>query len=239
MEREGFMNKTLAVIISAYGCPEYIMECFRSVAVQKKYPGWNYDIRIGVDGCPDTAKILNQNSVPFYLNKNNAGAYVMRNSLIYLRPADAYAYFDADDIMMKSYLFKNIYALESKNAQAVISAKINCYANMVAIGKGEPKIETGGAMTFTHKALVDLGGYYSHRCAGDTDLMDRLKMAGHKIEKIKEGLYRRRRHNKALTKSGLTVYGGAYRKKVWKEMCDNRDRGIIKIKPEIIKLEEY
>jgi len=228
------MNK-FAVIISAFGCPEYVMECVNAVKAQIKYTGWEYDIRIGIDGCQETADVLKQNNIKFFYSENNVGAYVIRNSLIYLSPADVYGYFDADDVMEKNYIYKNIEVLESSNCEAVISAKVNCHKNLVAIGDGNAVIETGGAMSFTHKALESVGGYYNFRCAGDTDLMERLRMAGHNIVNIEEPLYRRRRHNKSLTKSGLTIYGGDYRKKVWAKMCAKRDQGKIKIQPTTIK----
>ena len=42
--------KTLAVIIPAYNCPEYILDCYNSVKKQIPVEGVFVDIRIGVDG---------------------------------------------------------------------------------------------------------------------------------------------------------------------------------------------
>jgi len=39
-----------------------------------------------------------------------------------------------------------------------------------------------------------------------------------------------------LTKSGMTAFGGKYRKEVWKKMTEERERGIVKIVPQRIEL---
>jgi glycosyltransferase involved in cell wall biosynthesis len=228
--------KTCAIIIAAYDCAEYIIKCINSVKNQYRIPGWHYDLRIGVDGCKKTADVLKKNKIKFYWSKKNVGAYIMRNSLINFEKADIYSYFDADDVMLQGYIRYQINIINNVH-QAVLLAKYQCDKNLNYINR-KPIIETGGAMAFTHEIWEALGGYYGYRCAGDTDFMERLKMAGFKIYESLKGMYLRRRHPKSLTKSGVTRYGGAYRKKAWKEMCWNREQGIIKIKPTIVGLEE-
>jgi glycosyltransferase involved in cell wall biosynthesis len=229
--------KKIAIIIAAYDCAEYIIKCINSVKNQYRVPGWQYDLRIGIDGCRKTAEILKENKIKFYWSEKNVGAYIMRNSLISLGKADIYSYFDADDVMLQGYIRYQINIINNVH-QAVLLAKFQCDKNLKFIKSSKPIIETGGAIAFTHEIWKALGGYYGHRCAGDTDFMERIKMAGFKIYESLAGMYLRRRHLKSLTKSGITRYGGAYRKKVWAEMCWNREQGIIKIKPTIVKLEE-
>jgi len=224
--------KTCAVIIAAYNAEKYILECYNSVKNQIPLEDWEYDIRIGVDGCKKTADVLRKNKIPYFWSEKNVGAYIMRNSLIYLSPADVYSYFDADDTMFPNYL-KTVLSL---NTDAVMTAKINCNENLKPIQGA--RIESGGAITFSHSVLQTLGGFYGVRCAADTDFMYRLQMAGYNIHEINEPLYYRRRHPNSLTKKSDTGIGSPYRKKVWRDMCEKREQGIIKIKPTIIKLEE-
>ena len=226
--------KTAAIIIAAYNCPEYIIECWRSVINQREYPGWQYDIRIGVDGCEKTADALRRMKIPYYWSPKNHGAYLIRNALIYSGTADLYCYFDADDIMKPDYMMETLEAIRQGH-NAVIGAKLQCN-HVMQPKSSRPVIESGGAMSFTHPVLEAVGGYYRHRCAGDTDLMQRIRLAGFEIYEIKKAIYLRRRHDKALTRSGLTRYGGTYRKAVWSEMCEARERGIVKIKPTIVPL---
>ena len=156
----------------------------------------------------------------------------MRNSLIYHAPADIYSIFDADDEMFEDYLIKTL----SLNADAVMTAKINCNENLKPIQGA--RIESGGAITFTHSVLQAIGGFYGVRCAADTDFMYRCIDAGFEIFEIKEPLYYRRRHSGSLTKKSDTGIGSAYRKKVWSMMTEKRNEGIIKIKPTIIELKK-
>lgn len=233
--RLSVLNKTAAIIIAAYNCPDYIMDCVNSVKRQFPIGGWNYDLRIGVDGCQKTADVLLKNNIPFYWSAENYGAYLIRNSLMYLKPADAYCYFDSDDKMMPTYLNHSLCYITG-GQDIVMTAKINTDARLKPI-QGS-RIENGGAMTFTHKALEAVGGFYRWRVAGDTDLMRRFEMAGFKIFNIREPLYYRRRHSESLTKKADTGMGSPYRKQAWQAMCAEREKGIIKIKPTIIKLEK-
>ena len=156
----------------------------------------------------------------------------MRNSLIYLKPADVYSYFDADDVMFPEYISKS---LKGNNA-ACMSAKINCNENLKPIQGA--RIEYGGAITFSQEVINSVGGFYGVRCAADSDIMDRIKMSGFSIRELNEPLYYRRRHPESLTKKSDTGIGSSYRKKVWRAMTEKREQGIIKIKPTVIPLKK-
>jgi GT2 family glycosyltransferase len=136
--------------------------------------------------------------------------------------------------MLPEYLLKNITALSDN--KIVMAAKYNTDINLRI--KNGPVIQNGGAMTIPVKIIKAVGGFAHYRCAIDTDLMDRAKMAGFGIEPIPQALYLRRVHPKALTRRADTGMGSDYRKKSWAEMTAARERGIIKIKPVTVKLEE-
>ena len=221
-----------AVIIAAYNADKYILECYNSVKNQIPLEGWEYEIRIGVDGCQKTADVLRRAGIPFYWSDKNVGAYIMRNSLMAIAPADRYAIFDADDVMFPEYMSKSLQG----NHDAIMTAKINCNENLKPIQGA--RIEYGGAITFTNDVLNSLGGFYGVRCAADSDFMARIKMAGYEIREIGEALYYRRRHSESLTKKSDTGIGSSYRKKVWRNMCEKREQGIIKIKPTVIPLKK-
>ena len=142
--------------------------------------------------------ILESNKIPFYWSEKNVGAYIMRNSLAAIGPADCYAIFDADDKMFPTYLYESL----KSGHDVTMTAKINCNENLKPI-QGT-RIESGGAITFTRRILDALGGFYGVRVAADGDFMARIKMAGYEITEIKEPLYYRRRHPNALTKKSDT-----------------------------------
>lgn len=227
----------LAIIIAAYDCAEYITDCINSVRYQIPVLNYHYDIRIGVDGCETTAKTLKKHNIPFYWSEKNVGAYVMRNSLIYLDKADIYSYFDADDIMMEHYVYLTISSFKF-GVHAVMLGKSQVDHNLNML-KRQNIIDDGGAISFDQYALDQVGGFKSYRCACDTDFMRRLNMAGIDIHQVREPFYYRRNHNNSLTRSGDTIFGGEYRKKAWAEMCEQRKEGVIKVEPEIVKLEKY
>lgn len=224
--------KTVAVIIAAYNADKYILDCYESVKNQIPLEGWKYEIRVGVDGCQKTADVLRRAGIPFYYSDKNVGAYITRNSLMAVAPADRYAIFDADDVMFPDYLKKTLQTPYC----AIMTAKINCNENLKPIQGA--RIEYGGAITFNNKILDSLGGFYGVRCAADSDFMARIRLAEYNIHEIKEPLYYRRRHPESLTKKSDTGIGSPYRKKAWAMMTEKRNEGIIKIKPTIIELKK-
>jgi len=224
--------KICAVCIPAYDCAEFLDDILESIQSQKKLTGWKYDIRIGVDACRKTAKRLDELGIDYFWSEENVGHLSMRNALMRIKPADVYVYFDADDIMLKTYIKRSIE--ETEKNDFVMFQKINTDATLTR--RGKPVIENGGAMAFSHAVLDVVGGFQPVKCAGDTDLMRRAEMAGFKIAKIQEPQYLRRAHNKALTRAEGTNFKSDYRKNIWKWMCDEREKGIIKIDPELPEL---
>lgn len=224
--------KKCAIVICAFDCAEFIPTLIRGIRNQYKTPGWKYELRIGVDACKKTAAALRKERFPYLMADYNVGHGVLRNALIYHAPADTYAYFDADDVMMPAYLKRNL--LELNDNRIVMGAKFNTDVNLKI--RNGPVVQNGGAMTIPHNIIEAVGGFQHFRCAIDTDLMDRAKMAGFKIHPIKEALYYRRAHGKALTRATGTKMGSAYRKQSWSKMTADRKKGIIKIKPKLVNL---
>lgn len=228
----------IAICISAYRCEKYIMDCIKSIRRQSIPPECEIDIRIGVDGCEDTHKVLVDNKINHWYSKENVGTYIVRNSLIYLESADIYMYFDADDIMLEDYISHNIcFALSKK---IVMAKKINVTEEL----KPDPTCRIidegrGGAMTFTHEILELLGGYQHYRVSCDCDFINRAKKAGITRFLIPRQLYMRRRHKNALTVNKDTNIKSEYRNDVVKEMKEKRNKGLIRIEPKTISLEYF
>ena len=232
MRKSGNFQMKCAIIIAAYNAEKYILDCYNSVKNQIPLESWQYEIRVGVDGCQKTADVLRRAGIPYFWSEKNVGAYIMRNSLAAVGQADMYSIFDADDVMFPAYLYESL----KSGHDVTMTTKINCNENLKPIQGA--RIEKGGAITFTHRILDALGGFYGVRVAADGDFMARIKMAGYSIHEIKEPLYYRRRHSQSLTKKSDTGIGSPYRKKVWKDMCEKREQGIIKIKPTVIPLKK-
>lgn len=220
--------RMIAVIIAAYRAEKYINQCVASVLAQKLPPGWSLDVRVGVDGCPDTERAM---KYPYFRSDRNVGAYIMRNSLIYAGKADAYTFFDADDVMIQGFFARILPFLGDFGA--VLPGKYMCNADLSG---PRYRLQDGGSLTFTHSALEKIGGFRSFRCACDSDFMRRLELSGVKIYKIKEPLYYRRIHSGSLTQKSDTGYRSDYRRRVWREMTEDRERGKLIIKPETVPI---
>lgn len=227
--------KTLAIVIAAYDVAPFVPDLLRSIDRQRPRQGWKYDFRIGVDGCEKTYHYLKQAWQPFLWHHENHGHGVMRNSLIYHGNADAYLYFDADDVMFPTLCAEICAELEHHNL--VMPAKINTDIRLKPRTR-RPVIENGGCMAFTHRVIVSVGGFQHYRCAIDTDFMRRSEAAGYRIHRIEHALYYRRSHPKALTKAPATRIKSEYRTRVWAEMTAMRQAGAVKIKPVYYKLKE-
>lgn len=222
-------KKKVAVIIATYGTPNFLLECLESVRSATVPDGYTLDIRIGVDGCAKSSRLLSRNKISHFISLKNVGSYVMRNSLAYIRAAEYYSYFDSDDVMKKNYFIEVCSSLDS-GAEFVIGAKIQCSTDMKPLEE-KPVCEYGGAFTFSQNVLNSLGGFHHFRCACDSDFMERARMAGYKVETIKDAIYYRRRHSRSITKSKDTRYRSKYRLEAWQAMSDLRKQNIIKVEP--------
>lgn len=216
-----------AIIVAAYKAQRYILQCLKSIDGQNPLAGWEYEVRVGVDGCQPTAKVLQLAGRPFYAAGFNQGAYVMANSLIALGPADAYARFDADDYMLPDYLATVIpVALDYGIAHAAHVVRPNSFS--------KPRV---GQVTFTARTLELLGGFQAARCHSDRDFTRRAAVVGCDIQKMRaderlqKGLFLRNVSADSLTHHPSYGIGSDYRRKVRAELAQARADGYIKIIP--------
>ena len=217
--------KTCTVLIPAWRCENYIIDCVKSVRSQTEHPGWTYDVRIAVDACPDTARVLQQAGIDFYYSSRNVGPYVLRNTMTALHPSEAFAYFDADDWMLPGYLSASLEALET--CDLVMTGKYQLKS-----GSRKPiPPEKGGAMTYTAELVQTLGGFAPERVAADSDFLIRAGRAGFLHRNINTPLYVRRLHSNSLTRGGSHRYGSPARIEAWERMTKYRDTQGNYIKP--------
>jgi glycosyltransferase involved in cell wall biosynthesis len=202
---------TCAVIMAAHGASRWIADCLASIRAQKMPDGWSRALRIGVDGCRKTAATLDSLGVPYYLSEKNVGTYVMRNSLIAMRPADCYAIFDADDIMCDDYL-RTLIALAGLDG-------IGGSARRTINGRGQLSGNTvgrfhSGVCGISHGAWTALGAYRPERLASDVDFMARAELLKIPVRRTSFPLYLRRRHAASLTQADATGIGSKVRKDI-------------------------
>lgn len=223
-----------AIVVAAWQAQSWILNCIRSIRGQYPVSGWEFELRIGVDGCNATAEILKRARIPFYWNRHNAGTYVMANSLIALAPADLYSRFDADDFMMPSYMKTVIpVALQYGMSQA---------GYRVGATHSKPRV---GQVTMTSATLAAMGGFHDARCHCDRDLSRRASMLGIDIRgmrhdpRLQVPLFIKGLHPQSLTHNPKVGCGSKYRRRVRAELAALRDAGQLKITPKTVELTKW
>jgi len=196
------------VILAAHGASRWIAECLGSIRAQQMPSGWTVDLRIGVDGCRQTAATLDGLGVPYYRSEKNVGPYLMRNSLIALRPADCYAIFDADDVMEAGYL-QTLIALAGTDGIAGSARRTINHTGRV-MGNTFGRFHSG-VCVISHGAWTTVGAYRPERLASDVDMIARAGLLRVQIRKTSLPLYRRRRHRHSLTQEKDTGIGSTAR----------------------------
>jgi len=190
------------VIVSAWRSdPDWLEQCLLSIALQVLPEGWSFEVRIGVDGCPETSALLTRMGSSHWYSEENVGPYLVRNSLI-LKPPEPdqpepthYATFDADDVMRPGYL----HTLCAMAGSDVIAGPARVTMTPEGIRKPGRAAFQGGVACYPVAVLVALGGFRPWRIAADSDLVRRARAMGFTVKSSSEVLYDRRRHPDSLT----------------------------------------
>jgi hypothetical protein len=183
----------VAVIIAAYRAGTWIGQCLDAWEAVEVPDGWSADLRIGVDGCPGTRDTLN--GTPHWWSPENVGPYLIRNSLIQLEPADAFAIFDADDLPHADYLAELLPMVQGGGIAGAARRTIEHTGEEVSAHYPY----ANGVCVISAQAWEALGGYRPWRVAADHDLIQRARAMGIPIQKHPRALYTRRMHPDSLT----------------------------------------
>lgn len=219
---------SVAVILAAYKAGKWLEECVRSIYAQRLPSGWTLDLRIGVDGCEETASVLKRIGQPYFMSKKNVGTYIIRNSLMAVAPADAYAIFDADDVMLEGYLATLLRLVGTDGIAGAGRTTIDHNGKIIMSHAG--RFSSGVCVISAH-AMKKLGGYRPERIASDADLIGRAKLSKISVERCDEQLYHRRKHPASLTQAAPTRFGSRERVNVVAAHRRLRDEGAQHVDP--------
>ena len=206
---------TVAIILAAYQArSDWLAQCLASIdASAALVPAVAVDVRIGIDGCDVTARILRNLGRPAYWSAENVGTYIVRNSLLHVAPADVYVIFDADDVMLTTYL-PTVTRLLATHA-VVGPSRQECDAMLTHQRFADYR---HGVCAFRHEVLARLGGYQAERLGADEDFVARARSARLHPYPTPEACYLRRRHDASLTRASETGFGTAAREQARKRM---------------------
>lgn len=175
--------------------PLWLEESLSSIENQLPRDAWTYSLRIGVDGCEETSSLLRRMGRGHWFSEANVGPYVMRNSLIELRPAAAYATFDDDDVMHRDYLLELLEWVGSDRIAGAARVQIDDNGRLL---RRRARYQHGVSV-YSAGAWSKLGGFRAWPMAADHDLILRAARLRIPVKAVKMPLYRRRKHRASLT----------------------------------------
>lgn len=172
----------------------------RSVDAQEKSDSWSYELRLAVDGCEATSSKLLELGRAHWWSPKNVGPYIIRNSLVALEPADAFAIFDADDVMLPDYLTELLRFVGRDGIVGPARKTIDEEGRLIS--KRSPY--SSGIAVFSGHAWRRLGGYRPWRIAADYDMILRAQKLGIRVRPTRTPFYLRRLHPGSLTQDPET-----------------------------------
>lgn len=226
-----------SILVPAYNAQDFIEECLDSIQNQTHFKdNDNYEIILGIDGCLKTLDKVNEikdkyKNLRIYYLKENKGAFITRNTIMYQTLYSKSINCDSDDKMMPSLIEK--VEPYMKDNDVVMHYIQNFYPD----GRQQMSLKEHESTAAVHwRVWEEIGGYWEHRVAGDSDFELRLKKTNFKVHVIKKPLYLRRIHPNSLTQSKETGYSSPMRKSIIEKLADKIYRNPIQsLNFEIIK----
>lgn len=190
----------VSIIIPSFDSSSFLKECIESIRLSTFHH--QCEILIGIDHCQSTLDYIVENKDEFkdatvVFFKNNVGPYVVKNTLVDLAKNEKILFFDSDDIINEDTL--NSFNDKIENYDFVRLTYRNFDTDSKNIGCIESEIFSDAVIGIKKSVFNELNGFYSWRCAADSEFSERLRHA-EKIGMTLSGIsYNRRVHDNNLT----------------------------------------
>ncbi len=198
-------NRPASVIVPAFNCVEFIGDAIWSLTRQDYWHEAAHEIIVGVDGCLDTLEAMRKliDSRPglrVVWFPDNAGAYIVRNTLIcqYARHDDLIL-FDADDVACPDMAGRVMDGL--RRAEIVRFYGRRFWGNAQRVGglNIRSKVLAMGVFGMRRSVMEAQGGFMPWPCAADGEFLFRAERNGISTLKLDEELAHFRKHSGSLT----------------------------------------
>lgn len=217
------MNR-VSYIVAAYKAAPYLKKCVDSLHQQELPIGWDYEILIGVDACPESlevAKTLARSNVRVFEMAEHSGPYVTANTLVANSSGDWLFRVDADDWCAPGRTKRMLAAATRNNARMAntLYREVDTSGNDVSVSRKPAE----GNWAYRKDLWEELGGWEAWECAADSMLLAKAKrLEGGREAVVNKPLYIRLLHPQQLTADPVlgknTAAREQYRKKVAAEM---------------------
>ncbi len=203
-------NKTLTVLMSAYKSQDFIEMSIWSVLDQDLPEGWKLELIVGVDGCDQTAAVIQGIKDPrlgiIQFHENN-GTYKTFNSIFDISTGSLVMRFDSDDIMSEGLMHEMITMFVSNpdcHWAGTRCARINEHGRRIG-HFNKDVIHVGQRMWRRETWVQRIGSYEPWVCAADAEVVARAELAhGIKCMPTKNSFLCYRKHSGSLVNSPKT-----------------------------------
>lgn len=219
----------LSILIPTFGVPGFLTDCLQSVAEQD----WAGDVEVllGIDGCEDTLGFVEHGGLPGNVRafwfEENAGPYVLRNTLAGFAQGERLLFFDSDDVMLPSML--SLF-MQCRDRVVLFTGRSFGDGHQSAVQLSE------GVVGVDRDLLVEQNGFMPWRCAADTEFLGRVRHSGVNVGVVKPVCFLRRLHGKNLTMAESTGFESPLRAE-YRQMIEQR-RKTGWVKPEVVGVAE-
>jgi len=205
----------ISIVISAYNSEEFIEECLDSIEAQSYFSGNdNYEVIVGVDGCADTLKKVQEirhkyRNLRVFSNIGNQGVYATINALMDAAKNDVILRFDADDVMKPNMIRRGMYYAKDYDLVQFGYDTFRTDPDKVTVDK----FRCADGVVFVRKWLFDkAGGFRAWTCAADSEFIGRVRNNA-RVKRTRARLFHRRIHDNSLTRDLRTSYTSNKRRK--------------------------
>lgn len=217
------MNR-VSYIVAAHKAAPFLEKCISSLHQQQLPTGWDYEVLIGVDACPETlevAKRLARSNVRVFEMLEHSGPYVTANTLVEKSTGNWLFRIDADDWCVPGRTKRMLSAAVRNNSRMANSffKEVDTTGREISVSRKPAE----GNWAYRRDLWEELGGWEAWECAADSMLLAKAKrLEGGNEAVVNKPLYIRLLHPDQLTADPVlgknTVARESYRKRIAKEM---------------------
>ena len=227
----------VVVLIAVRGTArvDWLTQCLLSVITQELPESWFMEVMIGIDGAGDVWQWIGEHETfNVGISQERVGPHVMRNSLIAaLDWGDAYAVFDADDVMLPGYL-KSLIEYRDRFGGIVGADRRSINGEGRLLDGGMQYSFLSGVCMYGPEELAVLGGYRDWASGADRDFVMRARAAGIRVTRKPVALYHRRLWDGSV--SAVAAASGE-RERLRAASLAHIQRGEIRVAPRVVQLQ--